>query len=414
MKQEDLKRSFDRIEPDDEARQRMLNNILNYRNKKERNSFTRRFSYKVAVPALVLALVVTGSIMAYNLTNKGLWDGDFAERGKESTVERVTESDMAGNDLSGGTPEDSVAIIKNQFQIEDRHYVLLTDDMKARFSLPDSIRDSDIGKKITTITTTIDSDLLGCEVYEYLPAGCEAVVAVKIDNDYKLFRFFSFESYNNNEDEDAAAYLKLYGINSAGDISKIQFIGYSEKAKLENRMVLIGEITDSEEIAKFYNYYSVLKDSSKEYFDRLFNYRPADSGNIGRVPESKGGQEIEPGLVPPDLPQNSDFSRNNILTDEAGYVENLISSEGDVKNEPVTDKRSNIAHDTGNQVSGSGATSSAGSEGAIGDALGNPVTIMIYNRYGVYYETVYYPNIGFISRHKVTDEFADFLSRYIG
>ncbi|HHW47306.1 MAG TPA: hypothetical protein GXX14_01650, partial [Clostridiaceae bacterium] len=265
MKQEDLKRLFDHIEPDDESRQRMLKNIFNYdyRKQKERISFVKRFSYKVAAPVLILALVVTGSIVAYKLTTKDALGGNLTGRGQESAEERITDGDMAGTDLLGRSPEDSVAIIKNQFQIGDRHYILLSEDMKKEYAFPASISEGDIGEKIATITTTVDSDLLGCEVYEYLPAGCEAVVAVKIDNEYKLFKFFSFESYINNEDEDAATYLKLYGINSAEDISKIQFIGHSEDAKLENRMDLIGEITDNKEITEFYNYYSVLKDSSK-------------------------------------------------------------------------------------------------------------------------------------------------------
>lgn len=43
------------------------------------------------------------------------------------------------------------------------------------------------------------------------------------------------------------------------------------------------------------------------------------------------------------------------------------------------------------------------------DALASSITIRIYNKNGVYFETVYYPNIGFISRHEVKDEFAAFL-----
>jgi len=406
MKQEDLKRLFDRIEPDDRARQRMLNNILEYRNQRQKVSFIKRINYKVTVPALVLVLVFTGSILAYNLTDKSLWGSDFTEKGKGLTEKWAIDGDTG--DLSGGVPEDSIAIIKNQFQIEDRHYVLLTDDIKSEFAFSASISDSDIGKKITTVTTAIDSDLLGCEVYEYLPAGCEAVIAVKINNEYKLFRFFNFESYNNNEDEDAAAYLKLYGINSAEDILKIQFIRYSEEAKLEGGMDIISEITDNDKIAKFYNYYSVLKNSSSEYFESLFNYQPADNGDTDIIPERKGEVGIDPGLVPPDLPQ--DYTE----TVGTSYADDAVSVEVDVNDNPATDSGPNVIYDTEAQVSGSGGTSSAGSAGSVGNALGNSVNIRIYNRHGVYYETVYYPNIGFISRHKVTDEFADFLNQYTG
>jgi len=410
MKQEDLKGLFDSIEPDDRARQRMLNNILEYRNRRQKVSFIKRINYKVAIPALVLVLVFTGSIAAYNLTYKGLWRSDFTEKGKGSTEEWITGGDTGSSDLSGGLPEDSVAIIQNQFQIENKHYILLSEDMKSDYAFPASVSDSDIGKKITTITTTIDSGLLGCEVYEYLPAGCEAVVAVKINNKYKLFRFFNFESYNNNKDEDAIAYLKLYGINSAQDILKIQFIRYSEEAKLEGRVDVINEIADSDKIAEFYNYYSVLKNSSSEYFESLFNYQPAHDGDTDQISEKKGEVEInpDPGLVPPDLPQ--DYAE----TVGTGYADDAVLVEADVKDNPATDRGPNIIYDTEAPMSGSGGTSSAGSAGSVGNALGNSVNIRIYNRHGVYYETVYYPNIGFISRHKVTDEFAGFLNQYTG
>ncbi|HHW47307.1 MAG TPA: hypothetical protein GXX14_01655, partial [Clostridiaceae bacterium] len=152
---------------------------------------------------------------------------------------------------------------------------------------------------------------------------------------------------------------------------------------------------------------------SKEYFDRLFNFRPSDSGNIGRVPEAKGEIGIEPDLVPPDSPQNPDLPRNQVKTDETGYAEDLVLSKADARDNPVSDRGSGVIYDTGEQAPSVESASSAGSVGSVGNALGNPVTIKIYNRFEVYYETVYYPNIGFISRYKVTDEFADFLNRYI-
>lgn len=50
-------------------------------------------------------------------------------------------------------------------------------------------------------------------MYRYMPAGGEAVVAVKRETGYQLFRFFAFESYLNNQDEDTRDYLELYGIS---------------------------------------------------------------------------------------------------------------------------------------------------------------------------------------------------------
>jgi len=52
-------------------------------------------------------------------------------------------------------------------------------------------------------------------------------------------------------------------------------------------------------------------------------------------------------------------------------------------------------------------------QGSAGDALANPIGVRIYNKQGVYYETMYYRNIGFLSRYEVSREFADFLATYI-
>lgn len=49
-------------------------------------------------------------------------------------------------------------------------------------------------------------------------------------------------------------------------------------------------------------------------------------------------------------------------------------------------------------------------KGAAGDALANQLTIRIYNKNGIYYDSPYYRNMGFISRYRVDDDFRGFLS----
>ena len=127
--------------------------------------------------------------------------------------------------------EDAPAMFIDQFQIDNRHYILLTDDLREDYGLPATVDESDIGEKITDIGSSPDKSLTGRGVYRYVPAGCEAVVAVRKDEGYQLYRFFTFESYNNNQDEEAIEYPKLYGINSAEDIARIRFIGHSERSK---------------------------------------------------------------------------------------------------------------------------------------------------------------------------------------
>ena len=44
--------------------------------------------------------------------------------------------------------------------------------------------------------------------------------------------------------------------------------------------------------------------------------------------------------------------------------------------------------------------------------VGKLRTIRIYNRNGIYYDSMYYANIGFINRYEVSKEFADYLDKY--
>jgi len=398
MKQEDIKKSLDQIDLDDKARQRMIDNVLKYKNniKIKKNRY-----FRFVIPAFVCVFVIVGSITVYNLSNIGRIEGTFT-----TTIGDATFDDKSVNNLQG--IDDMMAVVDNQFVMDDMHYILLPDALKADFAFSNAISDSDIGKKIATISTTVDPNLMGCDVYEFLPAGSLAVVAVKINNVYKLFEFFNYESYNNNKDEDTAAYLKLYGIHSAEDIAKIQFIGHSEEAKIASKMEPISELNDHTKISEFYDYYSVIKDSSSKYFDRLMNYKTLNTNDS--APESAPDIFYDKG----DVVVGSGTTSLSESTSASGST----STSGSI-NPNGTTSTSGIINPSGTTIiSGttgtSGSTSSSGSMGAAGNVFSDSVTIRIYNQYGVYYEAEYYPKFGFISRHEVTDAFANFLKDYIG
>ena len=65
------------------------------------------------------------------------------------------------------------------------------------------------------------------------------------------------------------------------------------------------EITDRDEIARFYDYYSKLKNSSDKYFEKLFGTAGNDSGPIDveidpAHPNAKGQSQVDP--IAPDAP----------------------------------------------------------------------------------------------------------------
>lgn len=388
MRKEDIKVSFDRIKPSESDKKRILDNIMKQSDKKKGFTFISPYNYKKAIPALALVVaIIVGSLAYYRITRKYNYVSP--------------PGNSVADDAGSSGREDMVAPLINQFRIDDRHYILLYDDQRAEYGLPATINESDIGEKIADIANSPDKSLIGSEVYSYIPAGGEAVVAVKREDGYQLFKFFVFESYNNNQDEDAARYLALYGIDGADDIAKIQFIVYSEQSKLEGRTDIKREMTDRDEIERFYGFYSVLKNSSDRYFDKLFNF------NDGLSKAQPGDMPTEGAAIAEDMPL---VITDDVETGAASANGRTGAISGDT---PVTSgagtEPSHGMIDMGN--TGSGAVEP--SRGAALDALENMVTIRIYNRSGIYYETAYYVNIGFISRYEVSEEFAGFLSKYI-
>lgn len=399
MKREELVTSFDKIGPDKVTERRMFDNILSHSGKEKKMAF----DFRRAIPALGLAIAIAGGILAYDLAGG----------------RKLIPAPEYAIDNGSGASEDMVAPLLNQFELDGRHYILMSDDLRTEFGFPQQINESDIGEKITTITTSVDMSLIGSEVYYYKPAGSEAVVAVNKGNEYMLFKFFTFESYNNNQDEDAIEYLKLFGINNAEDIAKVQFIVYTERSKLDGKPEILEELTGRDEISRFYDYFSVLKNSSDKYFERLFGFAPVESGKkeVGIdmpvqidpvAPDAPDSNTVYPVAPPESAVSHPGFS---------GYADDMpLTGSGQTpvvdSTRPISGNGSTGMMDMGEPGTITGGTTPA-HQGAAGNALADPVMIRIYNQNGVYLETVYYKNIGFISRYEINEEFADFIESCI-
>lgn len=479
MKKEDLMNSFGMIKPDEAAKKRMLENILHragqHDGRKVDGRRARNVFYRV-VPAFALTAVVAAGILIYA--------AKWGARELPQNNAPGTATDMMR--------EDAPAMFIDQFQIDNRHYILLTDDLREDYGLPATVDESDIGEKITDIGSSPDKSLTGRGVYRYVPAGCEAVVAVRKDEGYQLYRFFTFESYNNNQDEDAIEYLKLYGINSAEDIARIRFIGHSERSKELGITDIRGEITDREGVTRFYEYFSALKNSSDKYFDKLFNFSSAPAGNNSIEIDtgiSSGNSSFEIDIaerermaarepaqgvaVPPDAvgpgaaakgqcgdsdigfasdmpmqvapaspaipdyaedmplitngtariypaPADTPVNANTPVSSDApatAYApvpaDTSVSSDDSFTAYPTVPAKPSAARSSGGILmdTGDGMPGSVqGSPGSVGNALENAITIRIFNKNGIYFDAVYYRNIGFINRYEISEGFAAFIS----
>ena len=304
------------------------------------------------IPAAVLTLALLAGALTYTLY------------GRDHEGPSDSES---GQDLA--------APVRNVFKMQDMHYIRLSDEQAGAFGFSAAAKEGEIGERITVISEGMDPGMTGLEVYRYLPAGGDAVVAVKQEGLYRLYGFHTFQSYMENRDEDAIRYLELFGIRSSEDIEKIQFYRYGDG----NARVLAGEITDAAGKETFYGFYSVLKDSSDLYFNTLYNY---GSSPAPEMPQESPGEFYNP---------SEDSTEQNTASD-------------------LPAARANPS----NVTTVGGPSSISGSPGRGGDALANAVTIRIVHRSGVFHETEYYRNIGFISTDDAGDAFSAFIGGCIG
>ncbi|HZK34508.1 MAG TPA: hypothetical protein VFD33_04280 [Bacillota bacterium] len=400
MNKNDIRRSFDKIQPDDHTQQIMLDGVLKHRKNKRKANIMRGLRFKRVIPIVALVLILAGgvAIKGYLPNNESETPGVGAER------DAVGESEYAALPIT------------NQFTIDDKYYTIMNDELKKEFNIKDEINGDDIGEKIAVISDTPDDSLLGSGVYAYLPAGAEAVVAVRQNDEYKLYTFFNFESYTNNQDEDAIEYLKLYGINNARDIAKIQFIDYSEQSRMQGQLDVSGEIRDQNEIEAFYSYYSVLVNSSDKYFDKLFNYDKEDIEN--RRDNYEG--DLEQSYYDIDIPDEpAEFgidgpAPNLRVNPDTPVYEDALPSDEHLTDPDTAVHDEPLPRDEHYVDMGEGSVDhTTPSQGRSRNALANSIVIRLYNQEGIYFDTVYYIDLGFISRHEVGREFAQFLADYI-
>ena len=169
-----------------------------------------------------------------------------------------------------------------------------------------------------------------------------------------------------------------------------------------------------------------MKNASDKYFDKLFSGIGTDGGKAGTEADSKADSGKTPGEYK-DAPDHA-VAPDYVAPDENGVSEASPPEPQDpdepaayANDTPAKAVTSAVPPEvqpavppqgaTGKENAGGGSTEP--SQGVVGDKLSNSVTIRIYNQNGVYYDSEYYLNIGFISRYEVGNEFAAFMESYI-
>ncbi len=165
---------------------------------------------------------------------------------------------LPGNTYGNSNSTSGSNQLNNVFQWKKRMYVRWNNPVYS------SVEPEHIGKKLDTITSSIDTSLTGCDIYWYIPTNCEAVVAVQRGGKYELYKYYAMGFYS-EPINDAKSYMNLHGIYSAADITKVEFYDYPDTSPMR----LITALTKPEDIKSFYNFYAPLRDATKEYYDAL-------------------------------------------------------------------------------------------------------------------------------------------------
>ncbi|MEG0570581.1 MAG: hypothetical protein RR497_02940 [Oscillospiraceae bacterium] len=367
MKNNDFINSLNEIKPNDTQKEKMLENIFS-KAENEREIIKEKpkwFYTKRIVPAFAMLLVIGLTGTAYfHSTNKNSMKNmppeTNASQSDETNNENQSSNAVTGenetNDIypnhenptisiGSGDSVSSNTIVsspkqENNFTYNNANFIILSKEESSKINIPTECEKNDCGTKIGTISKSVDKTLIGCNLYKYKNLNAQGILVVERNNKFELFIFYGFTAYNENHDVDANNYLEMFGIFSANDIKKIEITEFDDQDIVANNT-----ITDTNTIKKYYDFYSVIKDSSKEYFQALSS-------------TSKK----------PDL--------SSAFTNGEGGV-------------------------------------SPGYEGSAANKLSNQKNIILHAKNGLLYSAPYYPNIAFISRHKVNNEFKSFLNTII-
>ncbi|MDD4700518.1 MAG: hypothetical protein PHV07_09765 [Oscillospiraceae bacterium] len=377
MNEKDIKNAIEKISPDEQSRQRMLNNILNP--EKSRKTVV----YKRLIPAAALVVMVCASFAIYGILSQN--NKAAIDKGQNETFDNeiggigtdaIYENSDKTTDSDGIEMDIAMVYLLN---FNGRVYTLPYQDKLDYLGYSSTVTSDQVGEKIAVSTD-------GTAVYQYVPAGCEAFVVAEKDGGYELYSFMSFESYNNNKDENASEYLKLYGADSAEDIAKIEVYGYYGDFKNAS----IKTYTDSATTAKFYKYFKDLKNNSDQYFAALFGNSSVtqDIGETSSYVIDYGDDAVTASAVQPDGIARSTSGAN--ATDYGDYAFGGGA----------------VAPD---ETAGQAGQSTSAYPGSAGNALANESVFRICLKNGNFMEFSYYPNIQFLSRFSVGGEFSEML-----
>ncbi|MFR8002305.1 MAG: hypothetical protein ACLU62_05220 [Hydrogeniiclostridium sp.] len=285
--------------------------------------------------------------------------------GGGSLLGEVTE---LGTVSSGSDTDIHVIPAESSFILNGKRYEQVSSGSAQIWGkpLPSTVSEESLGAAVGIISGS--GKLNGETVYTYAPAGGEALVAVSLDGKYRLYAFSNFLSYEENGDEDAEKYLKVYGAQGPDDFLSVELLEYPDETTEHSLNVL-----DEEKKERFYNLFSGLQEKSSEYFSALSSY-----GAEGTWKDTAS------------LPQNeaSSFPAESFTAvfgpDGASYI-------------PADSFGESLAE--GENTAASHSPAGEGSH-----ALDDSVCVRITFRSGLMRDFWYYPHIGFLSRFEVTPD----------
>ncbi len=241
-------KEFDRFHLDADVKQRIYtlmddgqNDTLRHQDRRGRKICGNR----IAICAAAFAIFVGGGI--------GLWL--YAQRSTIPSVELSSHTTELEVDLS----------VMQSFELDGALYHQASSEELTEYGLPATVDEELIGPYLGTLGKEAGEELMGKDVYAYGDPAARVFLTVQTAKGYDIYLFGGFIKYRDNTDEDASAYLALYGVEDESDIESIDIYDYPDTTSEH----LVRTITSRKIIGQFYDMYCSLTDASEAYFDAI-------------------------------------------------------------------------------------------------------------------------------------------------
>lgn len=361
MKEDSLKQAFERLTPSDTQKEAMLRQVL----AQGRRRIRRPVWIGVVSSAAAVFLLAAGCF-GYALLS--------------GTLPSAKDLNMAGTAGEGmETAQPELALEETDEVLVKGRIYSLREDLRESLNYPEFVAEEELGEAWAA-QWRHTSGVSQTTAYWYPKAPGETAVALEQpDGRYRLYLFENFTSYEENGEEDMAAYAAVYGLHSAYDLAEVRIQGENGQE---------AAIGDPGWLSRFFEEYVGLTEDAEGYFSQL-----SGGGESSQGEDSYREGYIETTSDDPDAL----FVEHDMQTGEDRWY----------KPDPSC---SRAPEDEGGEASQTADSPT----GLPAPELRRQYTVTVRFASGWERSYLYLPDIGFFERYPATEALAGLLEELIG